>query len=364
MIGGAITHYFKKNRIPEIEILAPNSKRLSLRELDDFKYYFWKYRPDFIINCAIAPIDSDAQLAFEVNYLGAINLAKVALALKIPYIFLSSASVMPAGVDLTEENRLPLNPGMSNYRKSKLMAEQTLEFMHRTEGLDFTTIRLGVVYGKHDHKIQGFQRLLFSLAGEAMPFMLTKRGVCHSYTNTKKVPLFIDYILDHRQEFSGQTYNFVDPEPVELARAILTVKSYLNLSMPKEIFIPYPLARMGRTAIRWLIRRLSIIGVDVRFPAELTFLNDFYSSQTLSAKKLTASSYGSVADHVTVFTEIPDMLEYYLTRWEHLNLISGYNSEFYDPQKRAAEFVDTPAELLQKIHESDFTAKSDLTNLL
>ena len=66
-----------------------------------------------------------------------------------------------------------------------------------------------------------------------------------SYANAKKVPFFVHHILNHRQEFSGQTFHFVDPNPVSLSQLILTIKSYLMLKRPKEIFLPYPLAKFG-----------------------------------------------------------------------------------------------------------------------
>ena len=86
LIGGALMHYFKTKTSGDVEVLGPNSKRLSLRQPQDIKRYFEKYQPDFIINCAIAPLDSDAQLSYETNYLGAVRLAKMAMQMKIPYI--------------------------------------------------------------------------------------------------------------------------------------------------------------------------------------------------------------------------------------------------------------------------------------
>ena len=357
LIGGALMHYFKTHVDDEIDVLVPNSKKLSLREPDDIKSYFRKNRPAFIINTAIASIDSDAQLAFEVNYQGAINLARVALTLGIPYIHFSSAAIMPNGENLGEEDVLPLTADLANYAKSKLMAEQTLKHMHETMGLDYTAIRLGVVYGKHDHKIQGFQRLFFSIMNRAMLVMLTNRGVRHSYTHAKKLPPFIHYILNNRAEFSGQTYNFVDPEPVELANIIQTIKHYLELSIPKEIYLPYPLAKLGRQVLEVVVKALSRIGVEARMPGELMFLENFYQTQTLSAQHLLNSSYRDPrGDKVTVFSKLPDMIEYYLTRWEHLNLISSYNREAFDPLHQIEVFEDDPARLL-KTMESDSLAQ-------
>ena len=349
LIGGAITYYFKTHVDEDIELLAPNSKKLSLRVAKDIKQYFEKIKPDFIINAAIAAIDSDPLLSFETNYIGSINLAKAAIQLQIPYIHFSSSATMPSGLDLSEEQHLPLTPDLSNYAKSKLMTEMTLHHLHETEGLDYTTIRLGVVYGKHDHKIQGFHRLFFSIVDQAMPLLLTKPGVKHSYTNTKKIAPFIHYILNNRPEFSGQTYNFVDHEPVVLAELILTIKRYLQLSLPKEIYVPYSIALFFKSVLKWIMKKLSLISIEARMPAELIFLENFYRSQTLSTDKLANSSYGLQQPEVSVFTELPSMIEYYLTRWEHLNLISSLDESFY-PYTLAEEFKEHPQELVEMIH--------------
>lgn len=359
LIGGAITYYFKTHADDGITVVAPNSKKLSLRVPDDIKQYFKKIKPDFIINAAITAIDSDPLLSFETNYLGAINLAKLALQLKIPYIHFSSSATMPSGLDLSEEDRIALSPGLTNYAKSKLMAEITLQHLHETEGLDYTNIRLAVVYGKHDHKIQGFHRLFFSIVDQAIPFMLTKPGVRHSYTNTKKIAPFIHYILNNRAEFSGQTYNFIDPEPVALADIILTIKRYLQLSLPKEIYVPYPIANSFKGVLKWIMKKLSLISIEARMPAELMFLENFYRSQTLSSAKLARSSYGIPQPEVTIFTELPSIIEYYLTRWEHLNLISSFNESFYHPQTLVEEFATNPQELVEMIHAKKIDPLSD-----
>lgn len=77
-----------------------------------------------------------------------------------------------------------------------------------------TIIRLGIVYGAHDHKVQGFHHLLFSLVDQSMPYLLTRRGCVHSDTNESKLPAFVSHVLEHRAKFSGQTLHFVDPEPL------------------------------------------------------------------------------------------------------------------------------------------------------
>jgi dTDP-4-dehydrorhamnose reductase len=57
LIGGALVYYFK-SKVKTVEILAPNSKRLSLCKSDDIRLYFRQYRPSFIINSAIAAINT------------------------------------------------------------------------------------------------------------------------------------------------------------------------------------------------------------------------------------------------------------------------------------------------------------------
>ncbi len=351
LIGGSLVHHFKSN-LNNIEILAPNSKRLSLIKPDDIPLYFQKYKPDFIINAAIAAINSDAQLAYETNYLGALNMAEVAIEHAIPYIHLSSAATMPMGTNLSEQDRLPLSADLSNYSKSKLMAELSLEHLAKTRGLDYTTVRLFIVYGKHDHKIQGFHRMLYSIADQAMPILLTQKGTKHSYSNADKVAPFIHHILNNREEFSGQTYNFADPESVELDHLILTIRDLLGLKRPRNIYLPYPLALTGKKVISWFVGKLNRIGIEARMPGELQFLEKFYTSQTLSAKKLLQSSYQDPNPHATIYNELPELIEYYITRWEHLNLISTFNKEFYTPKNGLGDFTENPNKLLRDIHGS------------
>ena len=45
------------------------------------------------------------------------------------------------------------------------------------------------------------------------------------------------------------------------------------------------------------------------------------------------------------------MIEYYITRWEHLNLIEPFNEELYDPKKRIEAFQKKPEQLLTTVHQ-------------
>ena len=371
LIGGYLLHYFK-TKTPEIDVRSPNSKKLSLRQFDDIVGYFKRNKPDFVINCAITTIRSDALLSYEVNYLGSINLARAALALNIPYIHISSAATLPPGHDLTEEDHLPLDSSLSNYAKSKLMTEMTLRKMHEHYGLQYTLLRLGIVYGAHDHKIQGINRLLFNIVDRAMPFMLTKKkGVLHSYSNASKVPYFIHHVLKNTEEFSGKHFHFVDPQPVDLAQLILTIKSYMNLKTPREIYIPYQVAKSGNNFMSWVVKLFNRLGYKAYMPQEMIFLESFYKTQTLSCKKLKNSSFVDPKPQATVFTELPSLIEYYLTRWEHLNLFSSFSSKDpgsqhtgqkpTEPSELLAEmFMNAPQELLAVTQKENITPMKEI----
>jgi nucleoside-diphosphate-sugar epimerase len=351
LVGGTLAHYFKTHTPEKIDIRAPSSKKLSIRNAEDIKTYLKRVKPDFVINTAIAAIDSDAQMAFEVNYLGTVNLCRACCGLKIPYIHMSSAATLPSGENLSEDEHLPLAPGLSNYAKSKLMSERTMRFMARERGLDYTCIRLAIVYGEHDHKIQGFHRLFFSIADESMPFLLTQKGIMHSYTNADKIPYFVHHTLDNRKEFSGQTYHFVDRDPVELADLILTIRSYLELNRPYELYIPYPIIRGGKFFLERLARFLSWFGITVRLPPELMFMENFYQSQTLSTEKLQQSSFVDPFPDDNIYTVMPKLVVYYLTRWGHLNLVTTFNEEVFGINELEQDFKGRPLDLLTSIHE-------------
>lgn len=361
LIGGTIVNYYQTHYPDTVDIRAPSSKKLSVREADGIRRYLSEVQPDFVINASMTNLGSDGQLAYEVNYLGPINLARAANALGIPYIHISSAATLPDGENLREEQTLPLTPKLSNYAKSKIMAEQTLERMAKQEGLDYSCVRLAIVYGSHDHKIQGFHRLFFSIADESMPVLFTKKNTLHSYTNAKKLPYFIDHMLNHREEYKGKTYNFVDKNPVDLATLILTIKSYLQLSQPKELYVPYWMANCGRISLDFLLRILRRVGLKATLPPELMFLDSFYKPQTLSTDRLNLSSFVDPLPEETIFTQLPELVVYYLTRWSHENLISTYK-ETLDMKKSVEKtFSTNPQKLVDAIHAQGIQPFDDMT---
>ncbi|MFT5698483.1 MAG: nucleoside-diphosphate-sugar epimerase [Desulforhopalus sp.] len=349
LIGGTIVNFYKRNHPDTVDIRAPSSKKLSVREEGDIRRYLLEVKPDFVINAAMASLSSDGQLAYEVNYKGPVNLARATSALNIPFIHLSSAAALPPGTDLIEDQTLPLTPSLSNYAKSKLMTEATLSLMAKEHNLDYTCIRLAIVYGAHDHKIQGFHRLLFSVADEAIPVLFTKKNILHSYTNARKLPFFIDHVLQHREEFKGKTYHFVDKNPVDLATLILTIKSYLNLERPKEIYVPFWIANYGKKFIYLVLKGVRKLGIQAAIPPELMFLESLYTPQTLSAVKLTASSFIDPMPEETIFTRLPELVVYYLSRWSHENLITTFK-DILDEGSVEDIFDQDPQRLLELVH--------------
>lgn len=350
LIGGTIVYYYKTVHPETVDIRAPSSKKLSIREEDDIRRYLLEVKPDFIINASMANLGSGGQMAYEVNYLGPINLARAAISLQIPYIHISSAATLMAGEDLSEEKRLQLSPTLTNYAKSKLMAEKTLQLMATEKGLDYSCVRLAIVYGAHDHKIQGFHRLFFSIADESMPVLFTKKNIYHSYSNANRLPYLIHHMLENREEFSGNTYNFVDKDPVDLATLILTIKSHLQLKRPKEIYVPYVVANSGKNILEVMLRVLRKIGLKATMPPELMFLDSFYKPQTLSSRKLAESSFVDPLPNETIFTNLPDLTAYYLKRWKHENLITGFNESLENNASVSDIFDRDPQKLIDTMH--------------
>lgn len=350
LIGGTIVNYYQSRHADTVDIRAPSSKKVSLRDEAEVRSYLGSVKPDFLINASMANLGASSRLAMEVNYLGPIVLARAAAALGIPYIHFSSAATLPSGTNLTEEDTLALAPDLSNYAKSKLMAELTLKRMAEREGLDYSCIRLAIVYGAHDHKIQGFHRMFFSIADESMPMLFTKKNTLHSYSNARKLPFLVHHMLQHRHEFRGETYHFVDREPVDLSTLILTIRSYLNLSLPKKLYVPYWLADSGRKIMATLLKGLRRFGLKATMPAELMFLDSFYKPQTLSSEKLRKTSFVDPLPDETIFTHLPDLVVYYLTRWSQENLITTYNATVEQEPAETRLFTSNPEFLLDAMH--------------
>ena len=69
---------------PKWNFIFTDADSLDITNEKTVEFYFEMNQFDFVINCAITTIRSDALLSYEVNYLGSINIARAALALDIP----------------------------------------------------------------------------------------------------------------------------------------------------------------------------------------------------------------------------------------------------------------------------------------
>jgi nucleoside-diphosphate-sugar epimerase len=350
LVGGAIIFHFHNN-CEAIDVKAPNSKKLDLRSTTDIYNYFELEKADFIVNTAIASLGHGAEGTYKINYLGTINLAKVALALKIPLIHISSSAVLRPGVDIREHERLELTADLSDYAKSKLMSELTLEYLGRQYGLDYSIVRLGIVYGKRDYKIKGFHRLLFSVASGTLPVLLTRKKVAHSYTNLRKVPSFVEHIVHHREEFRGKSINFVDREPVELSTLFLTLRQLMNRKRPHNLHLPLPMAKACIALVDHIKGIMAKIGVETTMPAELSFLESMYSCQTLNTDLLEQSSYNDPYPDYTFMSELPTIIDYYLKRWNELGMLGKQHKSIPEQLHSPSDyFITNPAKLIDQIH--------------
>jgi hypothetical protein len=90
------------------------------------------------------------------------------------------------------------------------------------------------------------------------------------------------------------------------------------------------------------------------------FLESFYKTQTLSSEKLRRSSFRDPMPEETIYTKLPALVIYYLTRWSHQNLISTFSESMIQATPMDTEFQQTPQRLLTNIHQDSISPFSDL----
>jgi hypothetical protein len=98
---------------------------------------------------------------------------------------------------------------------------------------------------------------------------------------------------------------------------------------------------------------LTGIGLKTILPPELMFLGAFYRTQTLSGERLAASSFIDPLPEETVFSRLPEMITYYLTRWSLQNLISNFDEKLSGLDASIKHsFTYHPQALLDAIHQT------------
>ena len=62
----------------------------------------------------------------------------------------------------------------------------------------------------------------------------------------------------------------------------------------------------------------------------------------------------------TIFTRLPELVIYYLTRWSHENLISTYNENLEMEKPEEQKFLNNPQVLLDETHARGIGPFSDM----
>ena len=121
----------------------------------------------------------------------------------------------------------------------------------------------------------------------------------------------------------------------------------------------------------WVIKLFNRIGYKAHMPAEMIFLENFYKTQTLSCEKLKRSSFVDPRPQATIFTELPSLIEYYIARWDHLNLFSSFSRESFNathgtklkigPSEELARiFTETPRQILDATHKDEILPLTEI----
>jgi len=138
-------------------------QEVDIKNIDTVEKIINKVKPDFVVNCAantqIDFLEKNPEVAFEVNSLGAENIAKISKKNKLRLIHISTDSVFNGmkGLYSEEDEPDPINI----YSKSKLNGEKLVE---RTSE-DYVIIRTNF-YGIHNEGKFLFNWIVNSLLNE------------------------------------------------------------------------------------------------------------------------------------------------------------------------------------------------------
>jgi len=83
----------------------------------------------------------------------------------------------------------------------------------------------------------------------------------------------------------------------------------------------------------------------------------------LSVEKLRRSSFGVPNPQVTVFSELPDIVQYYMGRWQNLNLISPVDKDLQITSPGTQMFLNDPQALLEGLHNGSYKYLADYDSL-
>lgn len=153
---------FIAGNYPEIDFVFYDSKMLDITQKERICHIFNKVKPDFCINTAaytaVDKAESEPEKAFEINVIGARNLAEVCLDCKTKLIHVSTDFVFDGAkkTSYTEDDRT--NP-KSVYGQTKLDGEKAVQAILK----DYFIIRTSWVYSQFANN---FMKTMLRLGAE------------------------------------------------------------------------------------------------------------------------------------------------------------------------------------------------------
>jgi len=190
---------------------------------------------------------NSAELVNEVNYSATIRLAEACIVNNCKLLYFSTTSVYGVSSDLVDENCTEdmLKP-QSPYAQSKLNAEKQLFKMGKEEGLKYTILRLGTIYGtsigmRFHTAVNKF--CFQAVIGQPLTVWRTAINQKRPYLSLNEAISAIQFVIE-KDHFENQLYN------------VVTSNSTVN-----EIL----------TCIKEFIPNLSIIEVETKIMNQLSY---------------------------------------------------------------------------------------------
>lgn len=167
---------------------------------------------DCIINCAaiteLGHNPKSEELAFQVNTIGAANVAQFAQQQGIKLIHLSCASVLAGSADKSVKSR---RKAIEVIGQSKLEAEETIEKIYTKGNKNYRILRAGTLFGAYGFSlVSNIQRLV------AKSSQITAvSDVFYSFTSTQVLAEYIKIMLN--EPFAGEILHCCHPGKMSVA---------------------------------------------------------------------------------------------------------------------------------------------------
>ncbi len=195
MLGEAVYAELKdkyKIYATDIDLNEPWLKFLDVTMQDDIDKYFKKIKPDAILHLAALTDMEYCQLnpehAFDVNFIGTANMARISKSYKIPLIYISTAGIFDGKKQSYVESDMA-NP-LSVYAKSKYAGELAVLAIPRS-----IIIRAGWMLGGGPKKDKKFTNKIIKQIRKGVKELLVVNDKVSTPTYTYDLAKTIDYLL-------------------------------------------------------------------------------------------------------------------------------------------------------------------------